>query len=60
MRTTRFPASVDELAERLAGAPGPSEDDQSRAGDGTVLDSREAVERFLAEIDQVRGAGSNA
>jgi hypothetical protein len=53
---TRRPSTVDELANRLSGASAPSEDDQSRTHDGEVLDTREAVERFLADVEQARSA----
>jgi hypothetical protein len=52
----RFPSTVAELEERLAGAAGPSEDDQSRTTDGEVLDTREAVERFLVDVERVRSS----
>jgi hypothetical protein len=53
---TRLPITVEELADRLKGASAPSEDDQSRTQDGDVLDTREAVERFLADVEQARSA----
>lgn len=53
---TRLPSTVRELEERLAGAAGPSEDDQSRTADGEMLDTREAVERFLETVEQFRSS----
>lgn len=60
MSATRFPSSVAELAQRLAESPGPSSDDQSRSIEGQVLDSRDVVERFLAEVERSRRAASDA
>ncbi len=56
MSETKFPSSVAELAQRLAGASGPTTDDQSRSADGEVLDNREAVQRFLEDIERSRHA----
>jgi hypothetical protein len=57
MSATKFPSSVAELARRLAGSPGATSDDQSRSADGEALDSREAVERFLADVERSRPTG---
>lgn len=54
MSGKRFPSTVKELEERLTGVAGPTEDDQSRTADGEVLDTREAVERFLADVERAR------
>jgi hypothetical protein len=60
MSGKRFPSTVKELEERLTGAAGPSEDDQSRTVDGKVLDTREAVDRFLADVERVRSGQLDA
>jgi hypothetical protein len=60
MSGKRFPATVKELEERLIGAAGPSEDDQSRTAGGEVLDTREAVERFLTEVERARPSRPDA
>jgi hypothetical protein len=56
----RFPSTVRELEERLVGAMGPTDDDQSRTAEGEVLDTREAVERFLEDVEQVRTSQHDA
>lgn len=60
MGVTRFPTSIAELAQHLAEAPGPSSEDQSRSIEGQVLDSREAVERFLADVEDSRRADASS
>jgi hypothetical protein len=60
MSGKRFPSTVRELEERLAGAAGPTEDDQSRTVDGEVLNTREAVDRFLADVEQARSSRLDA
>ena len=57
MARDAHPTSVEELEQRLAGASPATEDDQSRTLAGEVLDSREAIERFLAEVEGARGEG---
>lgn len=48
---------MEELEQRLTGAAPATEDDQSRTLAGEVLDSREAIERFLAEVERARRVG---
>jgi hypothetical protein len=43
-----------ELNELVRDLPPPTEDDQSRTWDGRVLDTKEAVLEFLAEIEETR------
>lgn len=54
MSRDRLPSTVKELDDRLVGAAGPSESDQSRRAHGEVLDPRETVERFLEDFERVR------
>jgi hypothetical protein len=42
--------SLEELAERMKGAARPTSDDVTTLLDGRVLDSREAVEAWAAEL----------
>lgn len=60
MSGKRFPSTVKELEERLRGAAGSTEDDQSRTAEGEVLDTREAVERFLGEVERARSSRLDA
>jgi hypothetical protein len=56
----RFPSTVRELEERLVGATGPTSDDQSRTADGQILDTREAVESYLEDLEQIRTGQQDA
>lgn len=57
MARDAYPTSMEELEQRLTGAAPATEDDQSRTLAGEVLDSREAIERFLAEVERARRVG---
>lgn len=57
MARDAYPTSVEELEQRLAGAAPATDDDQSRTLAGEVLDSREAIEGFLAEVERARRVG---
>jgi len=46
-----------ELNELLRDLPAPTDDDQSRTWDGRVLNTKEAVLAFLAEIEEARNDG---
>jgi hypothetical protein len=54
MARDAYPTSVEELEQRLAGAAPATDDDQSRTLSGEVLDSREAIEGFLADVEHAR------
>ncbi len=43
-----------ELNALMKDLPPPTDDDQSRTWDGRVLDTKEKVLEFLAEMDQTR------
>lgn len=53
-----FPKTVREWSDRInaVGLP-PTPDDQSRTWDGRVLNTKEAVVEFLAEIEEARSEG---
>jgi hypothetical protein len=51
------PATGEEWVERMRDAPLPSDDDQSRTWDGRVLDTKEKVLEFLAELEEARRTG---
>ncbi|MBW3580506.1 MAG: hypothetical protein KY431_05665 [Actinobacteria bacterium] len=57
MDRSALPKSIEELAERMHGAAPPRRDDQSRTWDGRVLDTKEAVLEFLAEVEEARKSG---
>jgi hypothetical protein len=46
--------TVGELAERMRSAGPPSEDDVTILLDGRRIDSKEAAEQWLAEVDAIR------
>jgi hypothetical protein len=46
--------TVGELAERMCSAGPPSEDDVTILLDGRRIDSKEAAEQWLAEVDAIR------
>ncbi len=46
--------TVGELAERMRSAKPPTEDDVTILLDGRRIDSKEAAERWLGEIDAIR------
>ena len=46
--------SVSELAERMRTAGPPTEDDVTILLDGRRIDSKEAAELWLAEVDAIR------
>ena len=46
--------TVTELAERIRNAGPPTEDDGTILPDGRRLDSKEAVESWLVEVDAIR------
>ena len=48
--------TVTELAERMRSAGPPTEDDVTVLPDGRRLDSKEAVESWLVEVDAIRQA----
>jgi len=48
--------TLEELAARLRSAPPATDDDVTRLADGRRLDSREAVEAWLAEDSAARRA----
>jgi hypothetical protein len=48
--------SVEELAERMRSAGPPTEDDVTVLRDGRRIDSREAAEVWLVELDAIRAA----
>jgi hypothetical protein len=48
--------SVEELAERMRSAGPPTDDDVTVLPDGRRIDSREAAEAWLAELDAIRAA----
>jgi hypothetical protein len=56
---SQFPSTVTELQERIDASSigGPTHDDQSRTWDGRVLDSKDKVLQFIAELDEARRAG---
>ena len=58
MAKSRYPGSIEELEARLAGAPGPTPDDLSMTLAGEVLDSLDAVQHFLAEVERARAEQS--
>ncbi len=53
----RLPETIDEWEERLVDGLPPTPDDQSRTWDGRVLDTKEKVLAFLAELDEDRNGG---
>ena len=52
--TTNSVKTVAELAERMRYAKAPTEDDVTVLPDGRRLDSKEAVEAWLIEVDAIR------
>jgi hypothetical protein len=46
--------TVGELAKRMRSAGPPSEDDVTILLDGRRIDSKEAAEQWLAEVDAIR------
>ena len=54
--TTGPAKTVAELAERMRFAKHPTEDDVTVLPDGRRLDSKEAVEAWLIEVDAIRAA----
>ena len=48
--------TVAELAERMRFAKPPTEDDVTALPDGRRLDSREAVEAWLIEVEAIRAS----
>lgn len=52
-----MPMRIDEWATRLATRHAPTVDDQSRTWDGRVLDTKQAVLDFLAELEAARQQG---
>lgn len=52
--TTGVAKTVTELAERMRSAGPPTEDDVTILPDGRRLDSKEAVESWLIEVDVIR------
>ncbi len=52
-----FPKTAEEWSERMKGAAPPTPDDQSRTWDGRILNSKEAVLEFLAELEDIRTSG---
>jgi hypothetical protein len=54
MARDAHPTSVEEFVQRLAGAAPVTDDDQSRTLSGEALDSREAIEGFLADVEHAR------
>ena len=59
MAPARLPATMEEFQARIDAATGgpPTADDQCRTWDGRVLNSKEAVIAFLAELAQARKDG---
>ncbi|CAN5560107.1 MAG: hypothetical protein ACR2JF_18580 [Iamia sp.] len=57
MADKRLPETIGEWEERLAAGLPPTSDDQSRTWDGRVLDTKEKVLEFLAELDEARNGG---
>ncbi|HSH60549.1 MAG TPA: hypothetical protein VK988_13115 [Acidimicrobiales bacterium] len=54
-----FPKTAEEWSERMKGAAPPTPDDQSRTWDGRILNSKEAVLEFLAELEEIRRSGGS-
>ncbi len=54
-----FPKTAEEWSERMKGAAPPTPDDQSRTWDGRILNSKEAVLEFLAELEEIRTSGGS-
>ena len=52
-----MPMRIEEWAARLADGQPPTPDDQSRTWDGRVLDTKQAVLDFLAELEAARKEG---
>jgi len=58
MGATLPPVSIEEFQARLDAAGGPATaDDQSVTWDGRVLDTRDKVLAFLAELAEARAEG---
>lgn len=57
MDRSAFPKTVEEWSKRWGGGGPSTPDDQSRTWDGRVLDTKEKVLEFLAEIEEARQAG---
>ena len=54
--TTSTAKTVGELAERMRLAGRPSDDDVTILVDGRRIDSKEAVEQWLLEVDTLRAS----
>lgn len=57
MTDQRLPETIDEWEKRLAGGSPPTADDQSRTWDGRVLNTKQKVLEFLAELEEDRNGG---
>jgi hypothetical protein len=57
MAREALPLSGDEFVARVKAAAPPTPDDVSITRDGRRLDSKEAVEAWLAEVEAERAAG---
>lgn len=57
MDRSALPKTVEEWSERCNSGKPSTPDDQSRTWDGRVLDTKEKVLEFLAEIEEARQAG---
>ena len=51
------PRTGEEWAERMRNAPPATPDDQSRTWDGRVLDTKDKMLEFLAEVEEARRTG---
>jgi hypothetical protein len=52
-----LPTGLDEWVGRRLDGDAPTPDEQSRTWDGRILDNRQAVLEFLAEVDSARKQG---
>lgn len=57
MDPSELPKTAKEWSERWNGGGPPTDDDQSRTWDGRILDTKEKVLEFLAEVEEARKAG---
>jgi len=57
VRSIHPPTTGEKWAERMRNARPPTDDDQTRTWDGRVLDTKEKVIEFLAELEEARSTG---